>query len=88
MKNTIEQQLTFIWADILDHTSFTQKDSFFDVGGHSLLANQLFERINSSFNVRLPVSTIFDYESINRLSDLIKGKQSEIVPVKESANAH
>jgi len=87
MESTIEQQVKLIWQEILDHTSFTQTDSFFDVGGHSLLANQLFEKINSSFNVRLPVSAIFDYETIDRLSSLIKEKQSETLLDQESADA-
>lgn len=73
----LEYKLSNIWANILGHESFTLKDSFFDVGGHSLLANQMFSAIEKDLNVVMPVSTIFTHDSIVSLSHSIRSQQGD-----------
>lgn len=75
-KSLLEYEISSIWSTLLGHESFTLEDSFFDVGGHSLLANQLFAKIEDDFGVILPVSTIFSHESIIDLSHAVCNKQS------------
>lgn len=69
-QDTIEK-LRSIWHDILDHDQFNNNDSFFDVGGHSLAANVLFEKIKEEFGVKLPNITIFDHETLFELAGVL-----------------
>lgn len=71
----MEYKLSQMWAGLLGHHSFTLQDSFFDVGGHSLLANQLFALIEKELGLDIPVSTIFEYDTIVDLSNFLRGKQ-------------
>lgn len=49
------------------------KDSFFDLGGHSLMAVKLVSRINKRLGSTLRVSELFQYPTINRLGQRLQG---------------
>jgi acyl carrier protein len=61
-------RLSSIWKQLLGHDSFGPDDNFFDVGGHSLIANRLCLAIEERFGVHLPVIDIFDHPTIKQLS--------------------
>ncbi|MCP4221344.1 MAG: amino acid adenylation domain-containing protein, partial [bacterium] len=75
-RNTTEQTMAGIWADVLGSGSRDgQKgqapgidDNFFEIGGHSLKATILMTRIRKVFGVELPLNTIFDEPTIRSLS--------------------
>ncbi|HEY6802400.1 MAG TPA: non-ribosomal peptide synthase/polyketide synthase [Pyrinomonadaceae bacterium] len=56
----IEELLAGIWSDVLHVTDVRANDSFFELGGHSLLATQLISRIRETFNLDLPLRTMFE----------------------------
>lgn len=60
--------LSSIWKQLLGHDSFGPEDSFFDVGGHSLIANRLCLAIEERIGVQLPVIDIFDHPTLKELS--------------------
>ncbi|MCP4158102.1 MAG: amino acid adenylation domain-containing protein, partial [bacterium] len=78
-RNTIDEQLTEIWAGILE----IQKevigidDNFFDIGGHSLRATIMVSKIHKQFNAKLPLQEIFKNPFIRTLSDTIKEFRQE-----------
>lgn len=43
-------------------------DSFFHVGGHSLLAVKLTTRVRDQFQIDLPLTTIFEQPTIEQLA--------------------
>lgn len=59
------ERLVEIWQRLLGHTSFTTQDNFFDVGGHSLVANRLCASIEEEFGVTFPVLEVFDNATID-----------------------
>jgi acyl carrier protein len=63
--------LSSLWKRLLGHDSFEPDDSFFDVGGHSLVANRLCLAIEESFGVRMTVIDVFDNSTLRQQLQLI-----------------
>ncbi|MFN2136761.1 MAG: non-ribosomal peptide synthetase, partial [Candidatus Promineifilaceae bacterium] len=83
-----EQQLTAIWERLLNREVLSVHDSFFEVGGHSLLGIQLFARIEEEFGRRLPLGVLFTAPTIAQLaSQLDHPPQAEtsstLVPIQQ-----
>ncbi|MCP4662756.1 MAG: non-ribosomal peptide synthetase, partial [bacterium] len=84
-----EELLAGIWAEVLGLGRVGVRDSFFDIGGHSLLAMQVVSRIRQTFQVELPLQRIFETPTIAELARSIEdaGRQEQglkvpaIVPV-------
>lgn len=66
-RNEVEAKLTSIWEEVLGRTGISMTDSFFDLGGHSLLGVKLISRISSEMGVELPLRTIFETPTIEAI---------------------
>jgi amino acid adenylation domain-containing protein len=78
--DSVTRDLRGIWLTLLrrgasSHRELHDNLSFFDAGGHSLLAIQLFHQIEKTFRVRLPLATIFRYGTIRLLAEQIRVAQ-------------
>jgi hypothetical protein len=60
----IEQALASIWSELLNVERVSRLDSFFAIGGHSLLAVRMMNRINA-LGINLPLSTLFNSPSLS-----------------------
>jgi amino acid adenylation domain-containing protein len=70
-RNATERALVEIWGQLLDLSHVSVHDNFFEIGGHSLLAVQLFARIERRFGLSLPLSTLLRHSSCAALAALI-----------------
>ncbi|KAB8332381.1 amino acid adenylation domain-containing protein [Scytonema tolypothrichoides VB-61278] len=68
----VEQQLAEIWAEVLSVYPVGVRENFFDLGGHSLLAVQLMARIEQQFKKNLPLATLFQNSTIERLATILR----------------
>jgi acyl carrier protein len=57
-----------IWSEVLGVAGIGVTDNFFEVGGHSLKATQVISRIRESFQVEMPLRTIFESPTIEGLT--------------------
>ncbi|MCF1449876.1 amino acid adenylation domain-containing protein [Agrobacterium vitis] len=66
----IEIEIASIWRDILrlGDEELSIRDSFFDVGGNSLFAMALVNRLNSRFGTRMPIQALFAAPTIEALA--------------------
>lgn len=71
-RNDVEMVLARIWAELLGIENVGIYDDFFQRGGHSLLATQLVTRISSTFDILLPLRSIFEKKRIADLATLIE----------------
>jgi len=79
-------RLQIIWENIFGISPISVRDDFFDLGGHSLLAVRLISAIHKHFGRDLPLSTIFQGATIERLEDLLDSHEptsfvSPVVPI-------
>lgn len=60
----LESTLASIWRELLKVHTVTPHDDFFDLGGDSLLAVRVFERMQAATGVSLPLSTLLTAPTI------------------------
>ena len=82
-----EATLGAIWGEVLGVSKVSVRDSFFDIGGNSLLAARLFTRINNTFGVELSLNSLFNSPTIEQLSAHIdspakKRPRHQLVPIQ------
>jgi amino acid adenylation domain-containing protein len=63
-----EQRIGEIWKKIMKWDSVSVQDDFFESGGNSLLAVAIINRINKAFDCTLPLHTIFEASTIEKLA--------------------
>ncbi|MET0402407.1 MAG: amino acid adenylation domain-containing protein, partial [Cystobacter sp.] len=74
-----EKRLAELWAKTLGVERVSATDSFFELGGHSLLATQLVSRVRSSFEVDLPLRSVFDAPTLEALARRVESSASRTV---------
>ncbi|MGY5190448.1 UNVERIFIED_CONTAM: hypothetical protein FO487_22095, partial [Bacillus amyloliquefaciens DSM 7 = ATCC 23350] len=77
-----------IYAQVLGLDRVGVDESFFDLGGDSVLAMRLIAAINSSLDVDLGVRTLFDTPTVSQLApqiDSASRRREPLVPVDRPA---
>jgi acyl carrier protein len=67
-RGPLEAELAAIWKDVLNLDRVGANDNFFELGGHSLLATRVLSRLNHTFAVELPLSSIFESPTVAELA--------------------
>lgn len=70
-RNDVERQLAELWGKLLGVETVGIHDSFFDLGGHSLIAVRLFNELSDRFQVDLPMSVLMQSPTIAGLAQLV-----------------
>lgn len=71
----VEQQLAHLWAKVLRRKTIGVRDNFFDLGGNSLLAVQLFSQIEQTFGKHLPLTTLLEAPTVEQLAAILQSTQ-------------
>ncbi|KAF2639257.1 large subunit of L-aminoadipate-semialdehyde dehydrogenase [Massarina eburnea CBS 473.64] len=88
-----EKIMAGIWAELLGYRGVTAdsisgSDSFFDLGGHSIIAQQLLFKIRQQWkDIDVPMSTIFQYPTLRGFSSSIDQAQDPIGLRLDTADA-
>ena len=70
----IQTELAGIWSELLGIAQIGAADSFFDLGGHSLIAVRMFAAVRKAMGLDLPISTLFEAPTIAQLGALIEAR--------------
>lgn len=74
------ETLTAIWQRLLQHSPISPEDNFFDLGGDSSIAVELFNEIAKACGRELPPVTIYHAQSISALAVLLEQSLSPRLP--------
>lgn len=82
------QELFGIWKEVLGNFDFDIDDNFFDIGGTSLLAMTLQQKMTERLKTEVTVLDIFTYPTIHTLYDFLKcqGGHGSSMDKQEDAN--
>ena len=80
-----EKQLFELWQEVLNcpDSGIGVTHSFFELGGNSLKAMVLINRINKEFSVKLLLRDIFQYQTIRSLAGYISGLNPSIIELSD-----
>jgi amino acid adenylation domain-containing protein len=67
-RNLVEQRLVELWEEMLEIRPIGIRDDFFDLGGNSLLAVSMMDRIEDIFGQKIPLSTLLRKATIEGLA--------------------
>jgi len=79
-RNETEKLLAEIWHNVLGVKDISIYDNYFDLGGNSLNAARLFAGIDKAFDQKIPLGTLLENSTIERLARILASKDSSSSP--------
>src|SRR5262249_44277296 len=86
-RNALEQGIAEIWQKLLGVESVGIHDNFFELGGHSLLAIQVFSQLRQTFQVELPLRSMFETPTVAKLAAHLETVQLAVLPRQKGGEA-
>ena len=74
-----EEIVCHLYAEVLGLERAGLGDDFFDLGGHSLTAMRLMSRVRARFDVNMPLASLFERRTVERLTAAIEERLLEDV---------
>ncbi|MFF9573564.1 condensation domain-containing protein, partial [Streptomyces sp. NPDC014685] len=71
-RNSTEETITAVWADVLGIDTIGIHDNFFELGGHSLLATQVTSRLRQRLGLDVPVRALFTSPTPAALAEVVR----------------
>lgn len=89
-KNDNERLIASIFSKALGIKNISIKEDFFDLGGNSLSAVKIMAAIEKETGKRLPLATLFDHTTIEKMARRINSNLTErwqaLVPIKTTGS--
>jgi acyl-CoA synthetase (AMP-forming)/AMP-acid ligase II len=75
----MERVLAGIWGEVLEMESVGVEDSFFQLGGHSLMAMRVMMLIHETFGVELDLRKLFELQTVRAMAPAVEQAVTESV---------
>ncbi|GAB4199316.1 MAG: hypothetical protein OHK0022_19440 [Roseiflexaceae bacterium] len=91
-RNQYEENVAAVWQQVLGIEQVGVHDSFFDLGGHSLLITQLTNKLHRTYQVEISIRSLFDNPTVAGMAQVIEQgylakAASNEKPIKEQVRA-
>ena len=90
-RNETESMLCRLFGEILEIEKVSVRDSFFDLGGHSLRAIRLINRMEEELGVRIPLKELFTHTTVEELAEVLSEngiREYEGIPKAEEKESY
>ncbi len=83
-----EVVLANLWADLLRYEVVGIHDNYFELGGTSLMAVDLFTRVENQLGVKLPLTSLIEAPTVAELARLLNapGSRDSLVLIREGGD--
>ncbi|TQM77906.1 amino acid adenylation domain-containing protein/thioester reductase-like protein [Saccharothrix saharensis] len=71
-RTPVERTLAEVWSEVLDVPLVGRRDSFFGLGGHSLIAAAVLARVRSLLGVTVPLRALFATADLAELAGVVE----------------
>ncbi|MBE9115228.1 AMP-binding protein [Lusitaniella coriacea LEGE 07157] len=82
-QTSVEKTLAQIWSEVLEVTPVGIHDNFFQLGGDSILAAQIVNRVRDALHIELSFLIFFQQPTVARMAENITQLQAETVDSDE-----
>jgi thioesterase domain-containing protein/acyl carrier protein len=86
-RDDVEREITQQWRALLGIAEVGIHDDFFELGGQSLVAVRLFQRLSKTYGVDLPLSALFQAPTIAASATLLRARLGLPEPGPDEAAA-
>ncbi len=83
--NEIEKDIAGIWEKVLKRRNIGVKDSFFEIGGNSLLLIQMHTLLEEKYPGRVKITDIFNYPTVSKLAEVVSDGKREGINISVAA---
>jgi len=86
-QDELERQITAVWESVMEIRPIGREQSFFDLGGHSILAVRMMHGIEKSLGRKLPITALLEAPTVAGLAELLRRENwqpswSSLVPLQ------
>ena len=86
-RDELEAQIINVWRSVLGVSRIGIRDSFFDLGGHSMLAVKMTAELKKAIGRTIPLMSLFEAQTIEQIADLLRDGAAKLewktlVPMK------
>ncbi len=76
-RNDVERTVIEIWQDALGVDKIGINDNFFDLGGHSLLLVNVYDKLQAAFQKSFPLVEMYRYATVLALTTYLSGSDND-----------
>ncbi len=66
-------RMAAVWAQVLKKDAIEPDDSFFTLGGQSIMAGALVSAAGERFGVRIPIRALFEHSRLGEFTEHVLG---------------
>ena len=79
-RTELEQTVAATWCEVLGLQSVSRNESFFDLGGHSLLLARVQARLAETLRREVPLLKLFEHPTVESLAAWLDGTDDKVRP--------
>jgi acyl-coenzyme A synthetase/AMP-(fatty) acid ligase/acyl carrier protein len=81
----LEEKIALIWRGVLNRNEVGARENFFDLGGDSLRLIEVHSRLRKELGVKLPITDLFEYPTIEALVRRLRPAPEPATPADDAA---
>jgi acyl carrier protein len=82
-----EKKIAGIWKALLGREDIGVNGSFFELGGNSMMATQLYARLREEFEKEIDITTVFEYPTIREMARHLETSENHTMTMTPTGEA-